>query len=341
MKGKVFTVAKLHYINGVVYLTAQKGTTDLQTLADNYNETTKSGNVKHPLVRVRTLARLAEGIGLITISKGNRVGVTKLGKKYCNERTNDKWSLSKSQQQLLCNHILSDYYRTETIYSITTLFRLYKSGYDGMELSHQFAIEIGKDKAWKSDVTYEEFTKFGLSYIEELGLLEIDDRDLILEDISNEKRYQESVNEVEPIQIPQGKLPRPKPRKYGNRVRYVSNPRRSRNAIEIAGFRCELNQNHATFINKKSKRQYMEAHHLIPMAKQGAFKYDIDVPENIMSLCPNCHKKIHLSEDIAKRDILKEAYNRKRNQLLERGIEMDTKTLLEIYNTHVASGLSK
>ena len=77
------------------------------------------------------------------------------------------------------------------------------------------------------------------------------------------------------------------------------------------------------------------------MAKQGAFKYDIDVPENIMSLCPNCHKKIHLSEDIAKRDILKEAYNRKRNQLLERGIEMDIKTLLEIYNTHVASGLSK
>ncbi len=39
-EGQVFTVAKLHYINGVVYLAAQKGTTDLQTLADNYAETT-------------------------------------------------------------------------------------------------------------------------------------------------------------------------------------------------------------------------------------------------------------------------------------------------------------
>ena len=40
-EGQVFTVAKLHYINGVVYLAAQKGTTGLQTLADNYTETTK------------------------------------------------------------------------------------------------------------------------------------------------------------------------------------------------------------------------------------------------------------------------------------------------------------
>ena len=334
-EGQVFTVGKIHYINGVVYLTAQKGTTDLQTLADNYTETTKSGDVKHPLHRVRTLARLAEGIGLINISKDKSVQIAELGKEYYNARANDKWSLSKSQQQLLCNHILSDYYRTKTIYSITTLFRLCKSGYVGMELARQFALEIGKDKAWKSDVTYEGFTKFGLSYIEELGLLEIDDRDLILEDISNERRYQQSVNEVEPIQIPQGKLPRPKPRKYGNRKRYVSNPRRSRNALELAGFRCELDQSHTTFINRKSKKQYMEAHHLIPMGKQGDFEYDIDVPENIMSLCPNCHKKIHLSEDIAKRDILKEAYDRRNNQLLKRGIGIDSKPLFEIYNIPV------
>jgi len=142
MKGQIFTIAKLHYINGVVYLTALKGITDLQTLADNYPETTKSGNAKHPLKRVRDLARFAEGIGLITISEGNRVEVTELGKEYYKARLNDKWSLSKSQKEILCNHILSNYYRTETIYSITTLFELYKSGYVDQELSHQFAIEI-------------------------------------------------------------------------------------------------------------------------------------------------------------------------------------------------------
>ena len=76
----------------------------------------------------------------------------------------------------------------------------------------------------------------------------------------------------------------------------------------------------------------MEAHHLIPMGKQGDFEYDIDVPENIMSLCPNCHREIHLSEDIAKGNILKEAYDRKRHQLPERGINIDITTLFEIYD---------
>ena len=96
MKGQVFTVAKIHYINGVVYFAADKGATDLQTLADNYPETTKSGKVKHPLVRVRTLARLAEGMGLITISDRKTVVITDLGKEYYDARLNDKWSLASS-----------------------------------------------------------------------------------------------------------------------------------------------------------------------------------------------------------------------------------------------------
>ena len=61
MKGQVFTAAKLHYINGVVYFAAQEGSTDLSILAKHSTETTKSGNVKHPVTRVRTLVRFAEG----------------------------------------------------------------------------------------------------------------------------------------------------------------------------------------------------------------------------------------------------------------------------------------
>ena len=98
MKGQVFTVAKLHYINGVVYFAALQGATNLQTIADNYRETTKSGDVKHPLVRVRTLARLAEGIGLLTRSKDNRVAITALGRRYYDARLSDKWVLSEAQK---------------------------------------------------------------------------------------------------------------------------------------------------------------------------------------------------------------------------------------------------
>ena len=332
MKGQVFTVAKLHYVNGVVYEVAKKGTTDLQTLADLSAQTTKSGKVKHPLVRVRTLARLAEGIGLIEIFEKNKVKITALGKQYADARSGEKWHLSEKQQRILGKYIISDYYRTETIYSITTLFELYKKGYTGEELSHQFATEIGKDNAWKSEVTFRGFTQFGLSYISELGLLNIDEKDLLIEDISKELRYQSDINIVGPIQVPPGKIPRPKPKKYGGTEKYSTNPRRARNALEKAKFKCELNPNHITFTNKISKKQYMEAHHLIPMSKQGLFEFDIDVPENILCLCPTCHRKMHLAQDDDKKELLTEAFKNRKSVLRGRGIVVDTNMLFSMYS---------
>ena len=86
MKGQVFTIAKLHYINGVVYEVAKRGITDLQALAGLSAHTTKSGKVKHPLVRVRTLARFAEGLGLIEIINAgvSEIVVTDIRDRYDN-----------------------------------------------------------------------------------------------------------------------------------------------------------------------------------------------------------------------------------------------------------------
>jgi hypothetical protein len=128
MKGQVFTVAKLHYVNGVVYEVAKKGTTNLQALADLSAHTTKSGKVKHPLVRVRTLARFAEGVGLIELYEKNKLKITALGKQYAEARSDERWQISKEQQKIIGKYIISDYYRTETIYAITTLFELIKKG---------------------------------------------------------------------------------------------------------------------------------------------------------------------------------------------------------------------
>jgi len=331
MKGQAFTVAKLHYVNGAVYEVARQGTTDLQALANLSAQTTKSGKVKHPLVRVRTLARLAEGIGLIEIFDRNKVKITALGRQYTEARSGEKWNISKEQQKILGKYIISDYYRTETIYSINTLFELCKKGYTGKELSHQFAVEIGKDNAWKSEVTYSGFTKFGLSYISELGLLDIDEKDLFIEDISKEQRYQNDLNVVDSIRVPPGKIPRPKPKKYGGTEKYSTNPRRAKNSLDKANFECELNPYHTTFINKKSNKPYMEAHHLIPMSKQGLFEFDIDVPENILCLCPTCHRKMHFAQDDDKKKILSEAYKNRMSALQVRGIVLDVNMLFSMY----------
>lgn len=332
MKGQVFTVAKLHYVNGVVYEVAGQGTTDLRTLATLSAQTTKSGKVKNPLIRVRTLARLAEGIGLVEIIEKDKVTITTLGKLYFNARSSNKWAISQEQKKILGEYIISDYYRTETIYSITTLYELCKQGYTGKELSHQFATRIGKDNAWKSEVTFSENTQFVLNYVSELGLLNIEEQDLFIETISEEQRYQDDLNIVESTRIPSGKIPRPKSKKFRGTEKYSTNPGRAKIALEKAKFKCELNPDHATFINKKSNQQYMEAHHLIPMSKQGMFEYDIDVPENILSMCPTCHRKVHLAKDNVKKKILFEAFKNRENMLMKRGIVLDINMLLSMYS---------
>jgi 5-methylcytosine-specific restriction protein A len=67
------------------------------------------------------------------------------------------------------------------------------------------------------------------------------------------------------------------------------------------------------------------------MSKQWAFEFDIDVPENILCLCPNCHKEIHLAEDNQKREILQQAFNLKKDALPKRGISIDFEALCAFY----------
>jgi 5-methylcytosine-specific restriction protein A len=142
---------------------------------------------------------------------------------------------------------------------------------------------------------------------------------------------QPDINNLRPTLISAGKLPRPEPKKIGNSEKYLSNPNRARNALWNANFKCEIDSNHITFINKKTHKQYMEPHHLIPMNTQWAFEFDIDVPENILCLCPTCHRKIHLAEDEQKREILLHAFNMRKDALPKRGISIDFETLFAFY----------
>jgi 5-methylcytosine-specific restriction protein A len=68
------------------------------------------------------------------------------------------------------------------------------------------------------------------------------------------------------------------------------------------------------------------------MSKQSSFKFDIDVPENILCICPNCHRKIHLAEDEEREKTLAEAFELRKKLLPERGINIDLKTLMELYS---------
>jgi 5-methylcytosine-specific restriction protein A len=77
----------------------------------------------------------------------------------------------------------------------------------------------------------------------------------------------------------------------------------------------------------------MESHHLVPIAKQVDFDVNIDVPENIICLCPNCHRAFHSSELEYRNRLIEKFYLKRKEKLKSRGITVDVDTLKEYYNT--------
>ena len=102
-------------------------------------------------------------------------------------------------------------------------------------------------------------------------------------------------------------------------------------ALDNANFQCENDPTHKTFISAKTGKQFVEAHHLIPMEYQGDFEVSIDVPENIISLCPNCHRAFHNSEASIKASLIAKFFKLQSSSLEERGIYISLDQLLEYY----------
>lgn len=154
-----------------------------------------------------------------------------------------------------------------------------------------------------------------------------------LVDDSDEEVFQESVAIRNPVKLNPGKIKRPNKVKSSSGEKYARNPGISKAALEEKKFLCEIDAKHLTFTSPVSKQNFVEAHHLIPMEHQGDFKYSIDIPENIIALCPNCHRKIHygIKNDVER--MLSKLFNSKmRNMLKTRGIEMSMSKLKKLYS---------
>ena len=103
------------------------------------------------------------------------------------------------------------------------------------------------------------------------------------------------------------------------------------NALCIANHKCEVNPSHKTFIRKKTTIPYMESHHLIPISRFRDFNYSIDVEENIVSLCPNCHRLLHHGKMSEKEPILRSLLLQRIAGLKQCGISITLDKLKEYY----------
>ncbi len=103
-------------------------------------------------------------------------------------------------------------------------------------------------------------------------------------------------------------------REVGQRISYVRDPRLAAMRFDLSGYKCEIDSSHDTFITQRTNRQYVEAHHFIPMKYQHLFSDPLDNLNNIVSLCPNCHRGIHHAVSDHKYELIEGIYQ-KRPQL--------------------------
>jgi 5-methylcytosine-specific restriction protein A len=146
-----------------------------------------------------------------------------------------------------------------------------------------------------------------------------------------EDDYQKKSQEVKRKDLEKGPIKR-KTKTINTVVNtWFRDPGISKAALENANFLCEFDFQHNTFISSATGKQFVEAHHLIPMQFQNNFDVSIDVPENIISLCPNCHRAFHNAEEKVKNIYIQYFFGLRENLLKTRDLNIIEKDLIDMY----------
>jgi len=111
----------------------------------------------------------------------------------------------------------------------------------------------------------------------------------------------------------------------------------SKAALVDARYECQIDASHKTFLTPR-RVPYMEGHHLIPctvknsqeiMAKLGK---NIDCLENIICVCPNCHRAVHFGDAKTKAQMIALMFSRQEAKLCAAGIHITLEELLSRYS---------
>lgn len=149
-------------------------------------------------------------------------------------------------------------------------------------------------------------------------------------DIS-EEQFQKLSSIRRDVRLPEG--PISKSNKTCNRTKYSARSTAiSSLGLEAANYSCAVDKNHRTFVNRTNGHNYVEAHHLVPLKHEDKFPFSLDVPENIVALCPNCHMKIHHADkDVVEKLLLNLLTAERKKKLKGRGLSVNNGKLLSLY----------
>lgn len=146
---------------------------------------------------------------------------------------------------------------------------------------------------------------------------------------SNDSSTASETTRLSPAPAPKGTS-----RGSSTKPKYRGKPSRGKGAINKAMNLCEWDSTHTTFVSNTTRMAYMEPHHLIPISEQGLYDNDIDITPNLICLCPNCHKMIHLGQKPDVEKMLTKFYADRNADLSKCGINIDLNTLLAYYDVY-------
>lgn len=125
----------------------------------------------------------------------------------------------------------------------------------------------------------------------------------------------------------------------GNQGKSIAKDSRiSKAALVEANYTCIIDLIHKTFITKR-QIPYMEGHHLIPCTVANSeyfyqkYKKNIDCLENIVCICPNCHREVHYGEWNSKSKKIKIMFEKQQEKLKKVGILITEEELLDLYKS--------
>lgn len=177
--------------------------------------------------------------------------------------------------------------------------------------------------------TYEKLDAEIIRYLE--NYLEASTRD---EDFIEQENIQNAVLSNGRIVDLKGREPEYSVGANGKSVK--KRPEVAKQALKNADYKCEVCPDHKTFLTRYGV-QYMEGHHLIPCTPSNSQyfwdrdKVNIDCIENIVCICPACHRRIHFGSDKEKRKVIEKLYALKKKELENAGINISLRKLTELY----------
>jgi hypothetical protein len=107
-------------------------------------------------------------------------------------------------------------------------------------------------------------------------------------------------------------------------------PRLALKRFKAVKYKCEADPSHSLFIARATGLPFLEAHHLLPLRYQNDFTSSLDIEENIVALCPHCHRLIHHATVDMTKLLLDSLFKRHRG--LNNHFNIDSSALYRLYN---------